>query len=90
MSPQRAESSVHKSQLLNPMVEVSCDTENSEKKSEEFFRAFDVICATCCEEKELIRINEICAKNKIMFFAGDVFGYYGYMFADLNEHEYAE
>jgi hypothetical protein len=26
----------------------------------------------------------------VKFFAGDVFGYYGYMFSDLGEHEYAE
>lgn len=72
------------------MVQVSYDTENSEKKTEDFFTLFDVVCASCCSEKELIRLDNICAKNSIMFFSGSVFGYYGYMFADLNQHEYAE
>jgi hypothetical protein len=60
------------------------------EKGEDFFKDFDVVCATCCEKDQLLRINEICHKNDILFFAGDVFGFYGTVFADLNTHEYAE
>ncbi|XP_041270196.1 SUMO-activating enzyme subunit 1-like [Onychostruthus taczanowskii] len=38
----------------------------------------------------MVRINQICHKNGIKFFTGDVFGYHGYMFADLGEHEFVE
>lgn len=86
----RAESSLHRTQQLNPMVEVRVDTESSCSKSEQFFEAFDVVCATCCTLSELLRIDDICRRHNIAFFAGDVFGYFGYMFADLHKHEYAE
>ena len=87
---QRAESSLHRTQQLNPMVEVTADTDNVDDKSDDFFANFRVICATCCTKTQLLRINKISHDNDIMFFAGDVFGFYGFMFADLNEHHYAE
>ena len=87
---QRASSSHHRTQLLNPMVEVKVDMENCSSKSEEYFKSFDVICATCCTLPELLRLDEICRRHNISFFVGDVFGYYGFMFANLHEHDYAE
>ena len=72
------------------MVEVKIDTETSESKEEEYFQSFDIVCATCCTLDEMLRLDEICTRLSIPFFAGDVFGYYGYMFANLQEHEYAE
>ena len=74
------------------MVEVTSDPDPcplSEKK-DEYFTKFDIVCATCCSQSDLLRINSVCAQNGVKFFAGDVFGYYGYMFTDLGEHEYAE
>lgn len=87
---QRAESSLHRAQQLNPMVEVRADVESSVNKSDQFFESFDVVCATNCTLSELLRIDDICRRHNIAFFAGDVFGYFGFMFADLHEHEYAE
>jgi ubiquitin-like 1-activating enzyme E1 A len=86
----RALCSLDRTQQLNPMVQVKVDTECSVNKTEEYFASFDVICATCCTLSELLRIDEICQRLNVAFFAGDVFGYYGYMFANLHEHEYAE
>ncbi|XP_041352453.1 SUMO-activating enzyme subunit 1-like [Gigantopelta aegis] len=86
----RAESSLEKVKLLNPMVEVTADAECVDKKPDKFFTNFDVICATCCPTATLCHINKICALNNVKFFAGDVFGYYGFMFSDLGEHEFAE
>ncbi|KAJ7373165.1 SUMO-activating enzyme subunit 1 [Desmophyllum pertusum] len=37
-----------------------------------------------------IHINDICHDNGVKFFAADVFGFYGYMFADLGEHKFVE
>ena len=81
---------MERTQQLNSMVEITADTDDVNDKADDFFCNFDVVCATCCNEEELLRINDLCHKNMILFFAGDVFGFYGYMFADLNEHEYAE
>ncbi|XP_013400398.1 SUMO-activating enzyme subunit 1 isoform X1 [Lingula anatina] len=86
----RAEASVERTALLNPMVEVTADSSDIAEKDETFFQNFDVVCATNLIKDQLLRINSICHENKIKFFAGDVFGYHGFMFADLNEHEYAE
>ena len=72
------------------MVEVKADTSNVDDKDDAFFKEFDVICATCCTPDQLRRINNITHGNNIMFFAGDVNGFYGYLFTDLNEHEFAE
>lgn len=87
---QIAEASQERAQLLNPMVEVTADTSNVTDKTNEFFTQFDIVCVMRCRQQELIRINEICQQNKILFFAGDVFGMFGYMFADLQEHQYVE
>ena len=87
---QRAERAKDRTQLLNPMVEVSADKESVKDKNDDFFTQFDVICALCCTTEQLYRINRLSAENGIKFFCGDVFGYYGYMFSDLGLHEYAE
>nr|XP_028597605.1 SUMO-activating enzyme subunit 1 [Podarcis muralis] len=86
----RAEASLERAQDLNPMVDVKADPGNVEQKPEEFFTRFDVVCVTCCSQEVLVKIDQICHKNGIKFFAGDVFGYHGYMFANLGEHEFVE
>lgn len=85
-----AEASQERAQILNPMVEVTADSSNIADKTSEFFNQFDIVCITRCQQQELIRINDICRQNKILFFAGDVFGMFGYTFADLQDHQYVE
>ncbi|NXC78468.1 SAE1 enzyme, partial [Anhinga anhinga] len=46
------------------------------------------VCLTCCSRDVMVKIDQICHKNSVKFFTGDVFGYHGYMFADLGEHEF--
>lgn len=48
------------------------------------------VCVTCCSRDAMLRIDHICHQNGIKFFAGDVFGYHGYAFADLGEHDFVE
>ncbi|KAK1330027.1 hypothetical protein QTO34_010212 [Cnephaeus nilssonii] len=86
----RAEASLERAQNLNPMVEVKADTEDIEKKPESFFTQFDAVCLTCCSRDVIIKVDQICHKNSIKFFTGDVFGYHGYTFANLGEHEFVE
>lgn len=85
-----AEASKERAQALNPMVEVEADPTNIKDKTEEFFRNFDVVCVSRCSREELLRINNICRNNEIIFLAGDVFGQIGYMFSDLLDHSYAD
>ncbi|NXW64163.1 SAE1 enzyme, partial [Eurystomus gularis] len=48
------------------------------------------VCLTGCSRDLLLKIDHICHQNSVKFFTGDVFGYHGYMFADLGEHEFVE
>jgi len=86
----RAEASMERLQQLNPMVEVTADTANVKDKAEEFFKDFDIVICTTCSKEELVRINSLCRKENIMFFGGGVYGFYGYTFMDLVQHEYVE
>jgi len=86
----RAESSLNRVQQLNPMVEVTADPSNSEDKDAEFFQKYDVVVATACTQAELVRINSICRAAKILFYAGDVFGFFGFSFMDLVSHSFVE
>lgn len=86
----RAESSIERAKALNPMVEISADTQPISEKSEDYFCGFDVVVITGATNNELLRIDEICRRNDIKFFAGDVWGMFGYTFADLNDHAFVE
>jgi len=86
----RAEASLQRLQQLNPMVNVTADTENSKNKTADFFKNFDLVVATTCNKEELIRINSVCRAENILFYAGDVFGFFGFSFMDLISHNYAE
>ncbi|NXX10920.1 SAE1 enzyme, partial [Podargus strigoides] len=48
------------------------------------------VCLTCCSRDVMVKINQICHQNNVKFFTGDVFGYHGFMFADLGDHEFVE
>jgi len=86
----RAEASLARVQQLNPMVEVTADPASSEEKDADFFKKFDVVIATTCSQAELVRINSICRAANILFYAGDVFGFFGFSFMDLVSHNFVE
>ena len=72
------------------MVEVTADSATSEEKDSDFFKKFDVVIATTCSQAELVRINSICRAANILFYAGDVFGFFGFSFMDLVSHNFVE
>ncbi|XP_015609625.1 SUMO-activating enzyme subunit 1 [Cephus cinctus] len=86
----RAEASLQKAQNLNPMVVVSADTEKIDDKPDSFFKNFDVVCVSECTITQIQRINAACRKYNVKFFVGDVWGSFGYTFADLGTHEFVE
>lgn len=86
----RAEASKSRAQELNPNVIVTADTSPIYNKKEHFFKEFDIVCLTEVPLELRLKINQVCRMEKIKFFCGDVFGFYGYSFADLGMHEYVK
>lgn len=86
----RAQASFARAQNLNPMVEVKIDTGKLSEKPDIFFSEFDVVLIIEGSLKELIRINNACRISGVKFFSGDVWGMFGYSFADLQEHNFVE
>ena len=72
------------------MVIVETCTDDIRNKTAEFYQQFDVVCAFDLNLSTILNIADICHKNNISLFVGDVFGYYGGFLADLGNHEYAE
>ncbi|KAK3728135.1 hypothetical protein QZH41_019450 [Actinostola sp. cb2023] len=86
----RAKASLQRAKELNPMVQVTADSTDVESKPPTFFNDFDVVIATGCSSDTITKLNNICTTSSIKFYAADVFGFYGYMFADLGRHRYVE
>lgn len=86
----RAEASLTRARALNPMVEITSETKGVDDLPDSFFATFDIVCATGLKQEQLERINNVCRDNNKKFLCGDVWGTFGYMFADLVDHEYSE
>ncbi|EDW28084.1 GL27174 [Drosophila persimilis] len=86
----RAEASLGRARALNPMVDISADTQPLKEKTAEFFSAFDVVVINGQSNDELLRIDAICQDLGVKFFASDVWGMFGFYFASLQQHSYVE
>lgn len=86
----RAESSLLRAQQLNPMVELRADKETLANKPNDFFTSFDVVCIIGARTEDLLRIDGACREAGVKFFAADLWGMFGFSFADLQEHHFAE
>jgi len=86
----RAEASIERARALNPMVDISADTEPLTDKNADFFAPYDVVVLSGARNSELLRVDNICRERGIKFFAGDMWGTFGYCFADLQEHIFVE
>ena len=86
----RAQASLGRAQALNPLVKVKADKDNVNNKPDEYFIPWDIIVASGLTTEQYIRIDGLCRANSVKFFSGDIFGMYGYMFADLQTHDYVE
>ncbi|CAG8522209.1 1584_t:CDS:2, partial [Cetraspora pellucida] len=73
---------------LNPRVVVIADHSDIHTKPDDFFKVFDLVCLTDCDPDIMIRINEICRNFDKKFYAACTYGFYGYIFCDLKQHEY--
>ncbi|XP_034115063.1 SUMO-activating enzyme subunit 1 [Drosophila albomicans] len=86
----RAEASLTRARALNPMVDISADTEPLKEKTADFFRQFDVVVINGQSNEELLRIDGICRELGVRFYATDVWGMFGFYFASLQKHSYVE
>ncbi|KAH8312823.1 hypothetical protein KR044_013094 [Drosophila immigrans] len=86
----RAEASLTRARALNPMVDISADTEPLKEKTADFFRQFDVVVINGQSNAELLRIDAICRELGVRFYATDVWGMFGFYFASLQKHAYVE
>lgn len=85
-----AEAALEAITKLNPLVKVTAEVASVRDKSKEYFHQFHVVCMSEPDISELVRVNDICHDSGIKFFCGSVFGFYGFSFSDLGNHEYAE
>lgn len=89
----RAEASLERVRHLNPNVELKVDTSHLDTKDAKFFNEnFDLVVVTNYPKDTIVKVNKMCREGGTKFFAGDVFGYFGYSFMDLAEpeHEFVE
>ncbi|XP_052902131.1 SUMO-activating enzyme subunit 1 [Anopheles moucheti] len=86
----RAEASLTRAQILNPMVELNADAEALDSKEDAYFKGFDVVCLIGASTAQHVRVDTICREADVKFFATDVWGMYGFCFTDLQKHEFAE
>lgn len=90
LNKNRAEAACPRIQKLNSRVEINLETSVTDAKelTEEWLSQFNTVLATGLKYEELCHINEITHKHKQSFFAADLNGLYGFVFADLVEHTF--
>lgn len=84
----RAQAASTALQKLNPRVNLEIDTADIRTKPPEFFSAFDITIALSSQLDTLNTINAVCRIYSRKFYAADIQGMYGYIFADLIAHDF--
>jgi len=84
----RAEAAAPQVRKLNPRVNVMVDPSDIKNKSPDYFGAFDIVIATDLLPHTLNIINTATRMNHRPFYAAGVHGFYGFIFADLIQHDY--
>ena len=73
---------------MNPNIKLTKDINDPFKKSDDYYKTFDVVIMNNHCRYLQLRINSICNTEKIGFFSCRSIGQYGYIFADLQQHQY--
>lgn len=84
----RAAASAAVIQRLNPRVSVRIDTMDIRFKPPSFFEAFDIVIATDLDSTTLNIVNTATRLHNKAFYAAGSHGMYGFLFADLIEHDF--
>lgn len=75
-------------QRLNPRVKVVVDTDDIRTKHSSFYSSFDIVIATDLDADTLNVINTATRIHNRKFYAAGSHGLYGFLFADLIEHDF--
>ncbi|KAK4165380.1 DNA damage tolerance protein RHC31 [Cladorrhinum sp. PSN259] len=75
-------------QRLNPRVSVHIDTVDIRFKPPSFFEPFDIVIATDLDSTTLNIVNTATRLHNRAFYAAGCHGMYGFLFADLIEHDF--
>ncbi|KAK3990197.1 hypothetical protein QBC44DRAFT_72906 [Cladorrhinum sp. PSN332] len=75
-------------QRLNPRVKVHIDTVDIRLKPPSFFEPFDIVIATDLDSTTLNIVNTATRLHNRAFYAAGCHGMYGFLFADLIEHDF--
>ena len=75
-------------QRLNPRVKVNVDTLDIRTRPANYFAPFDIVIATDLDADTLEVVNTATRINNRAFYAASSHGMYGFIFADLIEHDY--
>ncbi|KAK4232093.1 putative DNA damage tolerance protein [Podospora fimiseda] len=75
-------------QRLNPRVKVHIDTVDIRLKPPSFFEPFDIVIATDLDATTLNIVNTATRLHNRAFYAAGCHGMYGFIFADLIEHDF--
>ncbi|KAI9374170.1 hypothetical protein BJX61DRAFT_342693 [Aspergillus egyptiacus] len=84
----RAQAAAAAVSSMNPRVQLHIDTENVATKPPEYFAKFDVTIATELPFSLLTTINAACRIAGRSFYAAGLHGFYGFVFADLIQHDF--
>ncbi|KAF2012772.1 hypothetical protein BU24DRAFT_374542 [Aaosphaeria arxii CBS 175.79] len=85
----RAEASAPQIQKLNPRVKVNVITRDIKQEQDvNFYAAFDVIIATDLDFLSLSSLDSGARLAQRPFYAGGAHGFYGFIFADLGQHDF--
>ncbi|EEY22635.1 DNA damage tolerance protein rad31 [Verticillium alfalfae VaMs.102] len=84
----RAQAAAPAVQKMNPRVVVHADAERVQTKGSSYFSAFDIVIATDLDSFTLNIVNTATRLHNKAFYAAGCHGLYGFIFADLIEHDY--
>ncbi|KAJ0420904.1 hypothetical protein BJY00DRAFT_117728 [Aspergillus carlsbadensis] len=84
----RAQAAAPAVRSMNPRVQLHIDTENIANKPPEFFAQFDITIATELSFLMYASINAACRIAGRPFYAAGLHGFYGFVFADLIQHDF--
>ncbi|KAL2852881.1 hypothetical protein BJY01DRAFT_81927 [Aspergillus pseudoustus] len=84
----RAQAAAPAVRSMNPRVQLHIDTDNVANKPPEFFAQFDVTIATELSFSMYASINAACRIAGRPFYAAGLHGFYGFVFADLIQHDF--
>lgn len=86
----RARSAIAELQKLNPRVKVSADTDNIERKADlgAYVAPFDLIIGTDLNYNTASLVSAACRMSNRPSYISGTHGMYGYIFADLIQHDY--